>query len=83
MMKITLYKSALCPRCHMAGKYLMEELQDFPEVQLEQVDILTAPFTAIQAGVRMIPAIMINGHKLSSVYLGRKEIRSFLREHLS
>ncbi len=83
MTKITLYKSALCPRCYMAGKYLTEELQDFPGVRLEKVDIFIAPLTVAQKGVRMIPAIMIGEHKLSSIYLGKKEIRSFLREHLS
>jgi len=78
MMKVTLYKSSLCPRCHFARRSL-EHLRTLqPDIELELVDILTSPRRAFRDGVRMIPAIRIGDRFLSGLYLNRESIAAFL-----
>ena len=77
-MRITLYKSSLCPRCYMARKTLFELTENRPEIEIETVDILTSPMRCLRDGVRMIPALKIDDRLLSGVYLTRTAIISFL-----
>lgn len=79
-MKITLYKSSLCPRCHLARKSLEQLLATYPDVELECVDILLSPRRALRDGIRMIPAIKAGERLLSGVYLDRMAIAAFLAE---
>jgi len=79
-MKVTLYKSSLCPRCHLARRSL-EHLRTLqPDIELELVDILTSPRRAIRDGVRMIPAIRIGDRFLSGLFLNRASIAAFLNK---
>jgi hypothetical protein len=83
IMLITLYKSALCPRCRLAKKYLAESLESIPGATLEEIDILSSPIKTWSAGVRMIPAIQIDQAVLSSVYLSREDVSAFINKHIS
>jgi len=80
-MHVTLYKSALCPRCHMARKYLMEIISEDPEVCLQEIDVMTAPRQSWIDGIRMIPALKIDNHILSALYLGKSAIAEFIASH--
>lgn len=77
-MRITLYKSSLCPRCHLAKKALLELTENRPEFEVELVDILTSPRRTLQDGIRMIPALKIGERLLSGVYLKKAAIARFL-----
>lgn len=77
-MLVTLYKSALCPRCHLAQKYLIKTVSNNPEITLDIIDIMTAPRKTWRDGIRMIPAIRIDGKTLSSLYLSQKDIEGFI-----
>lgn len=77
-MHITLYKSMLCPRCHLAGKYLLEITSHNPEIQVEEVDILAAPRRSWNDGIRMIPALKIDNHILSALFMSRTNIADFI-----
>lgn len=79
-MKITLYKSSLCPRCYLARKSLEQLLAADPDIELECVDILISPRRALQDGIRMVPAIKAGDRLLSGVYLDKKAIAAFLAE---
>jgi hypothetical protein len=79
-MKITLYKSSLCPRCYLARKSLQQLLAAYPDIELECVDILVSPRRALRDGIRMIPAIKAGERLLSGVYLDRKAIAAFLAD---
>lgn len=79
-MKITLYKSALCPRCHFARKSLNELLADRDDIELEIIDILTSPARTLRDGVKLIPAIKAGDKKLSGVYLNKNDIAIFLED---
>jgi glutaredoxin len=80
-MFITLYKSTLCPRCRLAGKYLRDISAADPEIQVEEVDIFSAPWQSWNAGIRMIPALKIDSHILSALFLSRSTIADFIAGH--
>jgi glutaredoxin len=77
-MLITFYKSAFCPRCYFARKYLHEITASNPEIQVIEVDVLTAPQLSWRNGIRMIPALKINERILSALFISRKDIAAFI-----
>ena len=79
-MEIKLYKSALCPRCHMAARYLGEIKKENTGITVTEIDILSNPLQTWQDGVRLIPALKIGDRYLSGVYLTRQRIETFISE---
>jgi len=77
-MKITLYKSSLCPRCHLARRYLEQLRTNQPDLEVEYVDVLASPRRALGAGIRMIPALVSGPHTLSGIYLDKDAIGAFI-----
>ncbi|MFV0438742.1 MAG: thioredoxin family protein [Desulfopila sp.] len=77
-MKITVYKSSLCPRCQLVRLYLEQLRSRQPELDIEYIDVLTSPRQTFNAGVRMIPALVAGSHRLSGFHLGFKAIREFI-----
>lgn len=80
-MHITLYKSILCPRCHLARKYLLDIAACDPAIEVDEVDILTAPRQSWNAGIRLIPALKINDHILSAMFVNKTAIADFIARH--
>ena len=79
-MPLVFYKSALCPRCHAAGRTLSKLAAADPSLSIEEVDILSSPLRAWRDGVRMIPALKDGDRLLSGIFLGEAAIRLFLDE---
>ena len=79
-MKVTFYKQALCPRCHMAGKHLKKLLKQTDGFVLEEVDMMAQPLRSWRDGVRMIPAIKVEDDILSGIYLSKSPIERFLKK---
>jgi predicted DsbA family dithiol-disulfide isomerase len=75
---VTFYRSAICPRCHVAGLSLKRLLADFPDVEIRQVEFLTNRKRAREDGVDQIPSFVAGDKKLSGFYLTKKRIRGFL-----
>ena len=82
-MHITLYRSMLCPRCHLAGKYVREITSHDPEIKVEEIDIMAAPRQSWNEGIRMIPALKIDNHILSALFLSKIDIADFITKHKS
>lgn len=82
-MHITFYRSALCPRCHIAKRYLFGITSKIPGITVENVDIATAPLRTWKDGIRMIPAIKIDSRILSGVLLSRDNIADFIAHRKS
>ena len=78
MKTLTFYRSAICPRCHMAGRSLAKLLAEFPDVTLDEVEFLTNRERAKADGVRQIPTLVSGDRKLSGFYLTQNRIRRFL-----
>ena len=62
----------------MTGLSLSRVLSDFPDVQLQKVDVLANKKRAREDGVRMIPALVSGDRKVSGIIMGPKKIRRFL-----
>ncbi|PID74717.1 MAG: hypothetical protein CSB28_01760 [Desulfobacterales bacterium] len=80
-MTLFFYKSALCPRCALAGRYLDEIAQHHPGIKIEKIDILTSPSRCWQDGIRIIPALSTGEAKLPMLWPSRKAIIDFLYEN--
>ena len=80
-MRIILYKSMLCPRCHLTGKYLRELIADDPEITVEEIDIMAAPRQSWSDGIRMIPTLKIDNHILSALFISKIDIAEFIASH--
>lgn len=80
-MLITLYKSSLCPRCHLAKKYLKQIAQGDPSISIKEVDVLLSPRKALREGARMIPAIKIDGEIRGALYFKKSAIKKFIDRH--
>ena len=53
-MKITFYRSSLCPRCHAARKTLFALKEGIKDLEIEEVDVFLHPLQSWKEGVRLI-----------------------------
>jgi glutaredoxin len=77
-MKITFYRSALCPRCNYTRRILFEIIHGNKEIEVEEIDVLAHPLKSWSDGIRIFPALRINDSILSGVFLGREKIKTFI-----
>jgi len=80
-MYITLYRSTLCPRCRLARKYLLDLTSQDPEIEIREVDVLTAPRQSWREGIRMIPALKIDDQIMSALFMSKTDIAAFISRH--
>jgi predicted DsbA family dithiol-disulfide isomerase len=59
LVKIVYYKSLLCPRCIPTNKMLKAFQQRYPDVEIEEVEIIAHPGRARAAGIRQVPTIVV------------------------
>lgn len=81
-MKVEFYKSAICPRCYMAGKILNNAVNSYPEVEIEKIDIASSIKRTKESGIKMIPAIKIDNEVLSGLVLTKNRIFEFIENKL-
>lgn len=79
-MKVTFYKSFLCPRCHMAGKHLRKIAAQDPSLEITEIDVTATPLKCLRNGTLAIPALHVEGKILKGVYLSKKQIEDFLKQ---
>ena len=63
--KIVYYKSLLCPRCIPTSKMLKAFRQRYPQVEIEEVEIIAHPSRAREAGVRQVPTIVVGSRRIT------------------
>ncbi|MHB8789372.1 MAG: hypothetical protein ACYDBT_05775 [Desulfobulbaceae bacterium] len=56
--------------------------REYPELEVEEVDVMLSPLRAWRSGVRMIPALRAEGDLLAGIVLATEEIRRFVTGHL-
>jgi len=78
MTTVTFYHSMICPRCHAAGLWLRQLLPEFPQIQVEQVELLTNLGRARREGVPRIPTLIAGEQRLTGFILTKGRIRRFL-----
>ncbi|MGB5685982.1 MAG: hypothetical protein WBM35_09230 [Candidatus Electrothrix sp.] len=56
--------------------------QEFPELKVTSVDILTNPGKALQQRIKMIPTLQAGEQRLSKFFLGPAALRKFVEQAL-
>ena len=64
----------------LVDRVLAKLIKDFPEIEIERVDVLTHPALTWNDGIRMIPALKNKERVLSGILLHEEEIRRFLAD---
>jgi glutaredoxin len=80
-MKITLYGSSLCPRCHFARKILLEIAHGNQNTEIEEIDVVAHPLKTWSDGIRIFPALKIDDAIFSGIFLSRKKMETFIKDH--
>jgi len=62
----------------IVSRVLDQQAKEFPQLEIERIDILTSPVRALKAGVRIIPTLMAGDRKLSGFLLSAEQIRKFI-----
>ncbi len=61
-MKIVYYKSIICPKCIPTNRLLKQVKKDYPQIEVEEIEIITHMARARQDDVHHVPTI-IAGNK--------------------
>lgn len=62
----------------LVGRELIKLQLEFPELQIEKVDILTNPGRTLKDGMKMIPTLKAGAKTLSGIFLRPAQIREFV-----
>ena len=82
-MQIDFYRTALCPRCNKAAAVIKQLQDEIPGLEINTIEVATAPIATFRAGIRMIPALKCNDSILSAFILDSDKIKTFIRESCS
>lgn len=58
-MKIIYYKSLICPRCIVTNRLLARVRREHPEIEIEEIEVLTNVARTLRDGVMMIPTLIV------------------------
>ena len=62
----------------MASRALVRILDDFPNISVHKVELLTNPARSLKAGIRSIPSLVCDDKSLKGMFLNEQKIREFL-----
>ena len=62
----------------MAGLSLKQLLPDFPDIEVNKVELITNLGNLRKEGIKMIPAMVSGDKKMSGLFLTKRHIRCFL-----
>jgi hypothetical protein len=62
----------------VAGLSLKQPLPDFPDIEVNNVELLANFRNLRKEGIHLIPALVSGDKKLSGMFLTKKQIRRFL-----
>lgn len=80
MKSIKFYHSIICPRCALARRELKRLKEEFPDVEIDSVEVLSNWGKMKEDGVKQFPALVHADKSLSGFILTRAAIRSFLAD---
>ncbi len=62
----------------MTSRALARLIDDFPDISIHKVELLTNPARSLKAGIRSIPSLVADDKSLKGMFLNEKKIRHFL-----
>ncbi len=65
-MKIVYYKSLICPRCIPTNRLIARVRAEHPEIEIEEVEVLTNLPRALSDGVNMLPTFVVGSKRFTS-----------------
>ena len=65
----------------LADRALAKVQKEFPDIEVEKVDVITNPARVWKGGIRMFPALRAGKDILSGILLNEDEIRKFFRKN--
>ncbi|MFT4888878.1 MAG: putative DsbA family dithiol-disulfide isomerase [Pseudohongiellaceae bacterium] len=80
MKSITFYHSIICPRCALARLHLKNLKREFPDIEINSVEVINNTEAMKSDGVKMFPALVQEGNILSGFLLTRAAIRTYLTD---
>ncbi len=63
----------------MVSRVLKKLNNELGNLDIQEVDVLRHPRTALQAGITMIPALQMGEQRISGLFLSEQKIRDFLQ----
>jgi hypothetical protein len=82
-MKVTFYKSALCPRCGLVALTLKALRREHPSLEVESVDVVTQFARVRRDGVRGFPTLRVGDEWLTGMVLTPNQVRAFIKRQLN
>jgi glutaredoxin len=64
-MKIVYYKSLVCPRCIPTNRLIAQLQREHPEIEVEQVELLTHLSRARRDGVMTLPTLIVGERRFT------------------
>ena len=58
-MKIIYYKSLVCPRCMPTNRLMARLRREHPEIEIEEIEVLSHLSRALNDGVMMLPTLIV------------------------
>lgn len=80
--KVEYYKSIVCPRCWPVSYELGKMSKEFPEMEIEYIEVFTQRDRTEKAGIGAIPTLIVNGKYFSSFMPKREDVRKFILEQM-
>ncbi len=65
-MKIIYYKSLICPRCIPTNRLIGRLRREHPEIEIEEVEVLTNLSRALADGVHTLPTFVVGTQRFTS-----------------
>jgi len=67
----------------LVGRELTKLKEEFPQLEIEKVDILANPGRTLKEGIRMIPTLRAGDKTLTGIYLSPAQVRAFVTAMLT
>lgn len=67
----------------MAARALEQVKKDFPNLDVEPIEVTKHPIVTLKAGILMVPALKINNATLSGIFLSRKKMQDFIADQIN
>jgi glutaredoxin len=62
-MTIIYYKSRLCPKCIPTNRLVARLRREHPEIEIEEIEVLTNLPRALREGVAMLPTLIVGNQR--------------------
>jgi len=81
-MVVEYFKSMVCPRCINVTRELAKLKQEYPQLEIKSIEIITNMAYAQEQGVKGIPFLRIGDSKLGGKIIPSHKVREFVLSNM-